>query len=338
MIWEVRMNPKGSFHIGERGIGYEGAMEFIPADTIFSALCANWAMLFGEEEMTADLLPNGKLDWNPPFIISSAFPFAGSVRFYRKPQIDQPESGKRWKEVEWVSEKVFEHLLKGKALDSENLRSLHGGKVILTQDDCDKLAEDLNVRSVETLRLWSIQRIPRVTLDITTHASSLFHFGRLSFHEGCGLFFLVRFLQDSLTEKFQAAVRLMGDEGIGGDRTVGHGAFEAEFVESAPEFCQPKPSGKFVTLSPLFPKQNEIDSLLSDGCRYSLTVRSGWVGGIFATSLRRKTVRMFSEGSILCGSAEKVWGALVDVTPHGSPHPVYRWGFAFPVPCEVIQK
>lgn len=334
-LLEVQMKPKGAFHIGERGIGYEGALEFVPADTLFSAFCYNWTMLLGETEFRADLLPNGKPDWTPPFLISSAFPFAGSVRFYPKPHLPPPEQSKRWKEVSWVSESVFEQWLSGKAIDSGKLLSIHDGSVVLEDDERDKLAEDLGVRSVENLRLWSIQRIPRVALDIPTHASSLFHFGRLGFREGCGLFFLVRLLRDELTEKFLAVLRLMSDEGIGGDRTVGHGTFEPEVSEGIPDFFQPRPSQHFVTLSPIFPKPKEISSLLSDGCWYFLTVRSGWVGGVFATSLRRKTVRMLSEGSVLYGSADKVWGTMADVTPQDSPHPVYRWGFAFPIPCEV---
>lgn len=338
MVLEVRMKPKGPFHIGERGIGYEGAMDFIPADTIFASICANWAMMFGENEMVTDLLADGRPDWTPPFLLSSAFPFAGSVKFYRKPLLPSPEEGKQWKKIEWVSEAVFERWLKGEEIDSERLLPIHGGKVILTLDECERLSEDLGVRSVETLQLWSIQRTPRVTLDIMTRASSLFHFGRLIFRDGCGLFFFVRFLKKDLSEKFLATVRLMGDEGVGGDRTVGHGAFEPEFTENTPKFCQPRPSDMFITLSPLFPKPDEVSSLLSDGCRYSFTVRSGWVGGVFATTLRRKTVRMLSEGSVLCGSAEKVWGTMADVTPQNSPHPVYRWGFAFPIPCEVSQR
>lgn len=335
MTLEVRMKPKGPFHIGERGIGFEGAMDFIPADTIFSSICANWAMMFGEEEMVTELLPNGKPNWTPPFLISSAFPFAGSVRFYRKPLLPPPDEGKRWKKVEWVSEEVFGQWLKSGRIESEKSISLHGGKVILTLDECDRLTEDLGVRSIETLQLWSIQRIPRVTLDVTTRTSSLFHFGRLTFREGCGLFFFARLLKENMTEKFKAVIRLMGDEGVGGDRTVGHGSFEPEFGDNIPQFCQPKPSEMFVTLSPLLPKPEEVSSLFSNGCRYSFVVRSGWIGGVFSTSLRRKTVRMLSEGSVLCGSAERVWGTMADVTPQNSPHPVYRWGFAFPLPCEV---
>jgi CRISPR-associated protein Csm4 len=174
-----------------------------------------------------------------------------------------------------------------------------------------------------------------VVLDTVTHASSLFHFGRLIFHEGCGLFFLVRFVRDDIAEKFSAVLRLMGDEGIGVDRTTGSVNFRPQFSSAVPDFCEPKGSQWFVNLSPLFPKPKETSSLFADGCNYRLTIRSGWVGGVLPSSVRRKTVRMVCEGSVLCGSAEKVWGKMVDVTPNGAHHRVYRWGYAFPVACEV---
>jgi hypothetical protein len=69
---EVKLHPKGAFHVGERGIGYEGATEFVPADTLFAALCAGWVLLYGEDALVSDLLPNDKPDWTPPFLISSA--------------------------------------------------------------------------------------------------------------------------------------------------------------------------------------------------------------------------------------------------------------------------
>jgi len=334
-VQEVRLHPKGAFHIGERGIGYEGASEFAPADTLFSAFCSVWSLLFGEIQMVSDLIPDGKPAWTPSFLISSAFPFAGSVRFYPKPMLPPPEETKRWKEVVWVAEKVLETWLQRGKVEHSNLVAIHDGTAILTNEEAEQIAHSLGVRTVEGLRFWAIQRTPRVTLDVPTHASSLFHFGRLNFREGCGLFFFVRFLRDDLVQKFYAAVRLMGDEGIGGDRTVGHGGFEACFSQDVPQFCQPKQSEKFVTLSPLFPKIDEVRSLLSGGSRYSLTVRSGWVGGILPTSYRRKTVRMLREGSVLCGSAEKVWGSIVNVAPDNFPHPVYRWGYAFSIACEV---
>ena len=332
---EVKLHPKGAFHVGERGIGYEGATEFVPADTLFAALCAGWVLLYGEDALVSDLLPNDKPDWTPPFLISSAFPFVASVRFYPKPMLPSPQNRIRWKEVKWVSEGVLGAWLKGESLASKELQTLHEKTAVLLADEWEQICKDFGLHSLEGIKFWAVQRVPRVVLDTVTHASSLFHFGRLIFHEGCGLFFLVRFVRDDIAEKFSAVLRLMGDEGIGGDRTTGSGNFRPQFSSAVPDFCEPKGSQWFVNLSPLFPKPEETSSLFADGCNYRLTIRSGWVGGVLPSSARRKTVRMVCEGSVLCGSAEKVWGKMVDVTPNGAHHRVYRWGYAFPVACEV---
>jgi len=143
------------------------------------------------------------------------------------------------------------------------------------------------------------------------------------------------FLRDEIAEKFGAVVSLLGDEGIGGDRTVGSGNFCPQFSDAVPDFCQPQKSQRFVNLSPLFPKPEETSSLFADDCNYRLTVRSGWMGGVLPSSVRRKTLRMVGEGSVLCGSADRIWGVMANVTPNGANHPVYRWGYAFPVACEV---
>jgi len=137
-------------------------------------------------------------------------------------------------------------------------------------------------------------------------------------------------MRDDIAEKFSAVMRLLGDEGIGGDRTVGSGNFCPRFSDAVPDFCQPQKSQWFVNLSPLFPKPEETPVLFADGCNYRLTVRSGWMGGVLPSSVQRKTVRMIGEGSVLCGSADQIWGAVANVTPNGTNHPVYRWGLRFP--------
>lgn len=333
----VKLHPKGAFHIGERGIGYEGTTEFIPADTLFSAICVGWVFLFGEGALREYLLPDDRPDWTPPFLISSAFPFAASVQFYPKPLLPNPEGRIRWKEVKWVSAGVLRMWVQGESLADANLQTIHDETAVLLADEGDAICDALGLRSLDGIRLWSVQRVPRVVLDAVTHASSLFHFGRLTFHDGCGLFFIVRFLREGIAENFLTVLRFMGDEGIGGDRTAGNGAFNPETIEAVPDFCQPKASDRFVTLSPLFPKPEETPTLFDDGCNYRLTVRSGWVGGALPSSVRRKTVRMVVEGSVLCGSAEKIWGMMADVTPEGFVHAVYRWGYAFPIACGVMK-
>jgi len=183
-FWEVKLHPKGAFHIGERSGGYEGTTEFVPADTLFSALCAGWVLLYGEDELGSDLLPNSEPDWTPPFLISSAFPFVASVRFYPKPMLPSPQARIRWKEVKWVSEGVLRAWLKGESLASRELQTLHEKTVVVLADEWEQICKDFGLRSLEGIRFWAVQRVPRVVLDTVTHASSLFHFGRLIFHDG----------------------------------------------------------------------------------------------------------------------------------------------------------
>ncbi len=338
----VYLEPRSAFHLGERGIGYEGTSEFVRADTLFGALCTAWGALYGEDAVAAELLPPRPVPetWEPPFLLSSAFPYAGTTRFYPAPLLDPPGLGPvgRAKEVRWVSESLFRAWIRQTPLEEPKL--LHGGSVALTHAEARTLAGQLKDRQLETapesVRLWARERVPRVTLDPLSQASQIWHFGRVRFREGCGLWFAVRCLRVEL-ERVRGAVRLLGDLGLGGDRSAGHGLFSARW-EPFEEAHAAGTSGWSVTLSPVYPAPHQLATLLAPGCRYQLVLRTGWIGGAFATPYRRKAVRMVAEGSVLGGGPDRVWGWIADVTPENLPepiHPVYRWGYAFPVPCEV---
>lgn len=98
-----------------------------------------------------------------------------------------------------------------------------------------------------------------------------------------------------------------------------------------------EPANHFVTLSLYYPKRDEI-SVLRDGY-YELVKRGGWIYSTDAKNLRRRTVRMFSEGSVFkAADMSKSWfyGGLADVKPEGfAEHEVYRYGYAFAVPMGV---
>jgi len=341
-VWAVHLRPRGAFHLGERGIGYEETAEWIHADTLFGALCAAWVVLYGEDALTADLLPPRPVprEWTPPFVLSSAFPYAGSVRFFPAPLLPPPvPDPAAWSDVAWVSDSLFRAWVRREPLD-ESVR-LHGGAVAMARPEAEMLAQELEDRRLVTdpgsVRLWAQERVARVTLDSTSHASQLWHFGRLQFREGCGLFFLMRILRVK-EERLRAALRLLGDTGIGGDRSAGHGLFEADWSAFDPPWQSPPEARGFVTLAPVWPRADQLVELLADGCRYRLVTRTGWIGSALPSPYRRKAVRMFAEGSVLGGDPHRLWGTLADVTPEATPepiHPVYRWGVAFPVPCEV---
>ncbi len=359
LMESILLNPRAAFHLGERGIGLEETSVVLHSDTLYSAICIAWAILYGEEALRHELVPTDEKqeDWRPPFLISSAFPFAGSVRFYPKPflpfpveretEIDESERRQiaKLKDVEFVSEEVFVSLLRNEPqLPESNDELPHGGTLWLSAGEADRMREDFGVRSIAAERFWSTVKVPRVTLDVKSGVSNIWHFGRVVFRKTrnenskakSGYHFLVRYLDEASAVRLKAAVRFLGDAGIGGDRSSGHGLFEPVF-STPPAFHIPPDANAFIFLSLTFPKRQQVLSLLGEASRYRWITRGGWIGGALPTPLRRKTVRMFAEGSLLTGNPNQyVWGQAVDVTPEnahelGLLHRVYRYGFAFPV-------
>ena len=102
----------------------------------------------------------------------------------------------------------------------------------------------------------------------------------------------------------------MCDEGIGGYRSAGKGCFEQPRLEDVVIAVPEKPDG-WLSLSLFHPTGTELDGL-GDGF-YDLLTRSGYVYSPDNRSLRRKTVRMFDEGSVFPTPERR--GELVDVTP-----------------------
>ncbi len=328
----VYLHPRGAFHLGERGIGLEETAEVVHADTLHAALCVAWAHLFGGEAMARALLRD-----RPALLVSSAFPFAGPVRFYPRPLLPLARQGhgadlfRRLKEVRFVSGGVLARLLADRAYP-ERLESLHGGTALLLPDEAEALREHAGLRTLEDALFWRVARVPRVTLDALTGRSHIWHFGRVTFRRGAGFFFHVRYLDASAAANFRAAVRLLGDTGLGGDRSTGHGHFEPAF-EPLPAPGE-RGAAAFVTLAPVYLRRDQLGALLGPEARYLWLERGGWIGGLTPTPYRRRTVRLLAEGALLTGRADGVWGGLADVTPtelpRPLPHRVYRYGFAFP--------
>lgn len=329
----VYLQPRGAFHLGERGIGLEETADIVHADTLHAALCTAWVLLYGEGALANEWLRPD----DPPVLLSSAFPFAGPVRFYPRPMLPVPlhreekELSLPLKKVLFVSEGLLRRHLAGQPYPP--CESLHNGEVLLLPEEAEALRAAVKRTSLEDIRFWHVVQVPRVALDVATNRSNIWFFGRVAFHQAAGFFFRVRYRSPEVAERFRAAVRLLGDTGLGGDRTSGHGLFDPRFEPASP-LGDPN-ADRFLTLAPLYPPREQVQRLLGEGCRYRWLTRAGWIGSLTPTPYRRRSVRMFAEGSVFTGSAAELWGELVDVTPTETPeplpHPVYRYGFAFPV-------
>lgn len=321
----IKLKPRAPFHLGERGVGVEETSEIVHSDTIFGALCWCWSLYTGRS--AAEFL-QPFLEGKPPFLLSSAFPYIGDVLFVPRPLGDLPISGdeefrRKTLEADFLSIKLLERLCQG-AVPQDNLELFFEGRLLLLSSEKPALH---NIQEP-----WAVVQVPRVALDRITSASEIYHTGRLTFAQGCGLYVLVSELdsQSELTRVLPVLLRLLGDEGLGGERSCGYGFFEPEEQEICLEL--PQGSQRQLLLSLYNPRDTqELAQLELKRSAYRLTRRRSWVFFPQAKNLQTRAVNYFGEGSVLHVREGKIQGRLVQVLSpsDGAPHCVYRNGFGF---------
>ena len=376
------LEARAPFHFGLRGVGIEATAVHGPSDTVFAGLCSALRQHAGRETLEEFLAGYGSAE--PPLVLSSAFPYvlarreediegwtppdpfdpAQAIRFFPRPLEpppgvpDEAEERKRVKAIGWVSEQIFrawtggdETTLKrawlrqvsddGKRVTYPNL--LQGNRLWLTSEEREQVAGWRDEESDE-VRLWAVGDVPRVTVGRVSSTSSVYQAGRVWLQPGGGLWLSMRWRRD-WQKRGEEALLVLGDAGIGGERSSGHGLFHPHGPHALPPLPAPTPGGRFVTLSLYYPTGDELPELLgANAINYRLEMRRGWMsspdasgeepGKVFrGRALRRKAVRMFAAGSILRwpGGAQYP-GALADVTPDAfQAHRVWRYGLAYAV-------
>jgi CRISPR-associated protein Csm4 len=174
---------------------------------------------------------------------------------------------------------------------------------------------------------------PRVTLDRLSAASNVFSTTGWRFKEGSGLYFLARVKEQSMRIKLELCMRMLGESGLGGERSVGYGCFAYDVTEVGSNDtwsdlfkAKAEEETVYCALSFVSPSEGEEGMALS----YRLIERKGW---IFSRSsnvqLKRRACSMFAEGSLF---GMPVRGSIVDVTPSDfADHRVYRYGLGMMV-------
>lgn len=346
---------KGAVRVGRRGLELEDTLPAIPSDTLFSAITAALAADGGD--VAAFLQPFLTDPPQPPFFLTSTFPYAGEVRFYPAPLdwsgfLSQPklqEYGKRIKKVQFISEGLFRRLLDGKSLDEllfppeenqlpEGGAALQGGQLWLTVDEIQSLPEDMRLpgdklHALRRLKVWQRARQPHVTVDRIRNASDIFHTVQMRFQQGCGLWFGVQWRVDDDhpgRALLRRAVHLLQFNGLGGKRSIGFGGFE--LVMGSPhalELPMASAGQPAYLLSRYHPREEELPAALQEG-RYQLVSVGGWCDPQGRENLLRRRVLMVAEGSHLNLPVLPA-GDVCEVSPRSAgelPHPVYRYGLA----------
>jgi len=308
----VKLKFISPLHIGddEAGIGVENVQSIIHSDTIFSAF-VNAASL--TDKSLVDFLIAGD------FRISSAFPYDENHYYLPRPLFPLPTSFGRYakevKECEFLQEEDFHKWIKGE---------LNEGNVIAPISRSQRV-EEISGTEVR----------PRNASDRQTLSTVLYHCGGTTFEENCGLYFILEIDNDG-KEKFQEILITLKKFGFGGERSSGYGQFDFKIMEPVDleegvwRNIKCADGNCFCLLSLWYPKEEEQIDIKA----YQTVLRKGWIfSTASAKQMKRKTLRMFKEGSIFGNQST---GKLVDVTPPGfDDHKVYRWGKALSVKMTI---
>lgn len=266
-----KLHFDGYLHSGAAGF-QEEAVEFPGSDTIFAAVASVIAELGGEEGVKEFC------DSEPRF--SSAFPFYRDKLFLPKPiglhataEHDETKELKRarWVEKDLVESGRFESAsLEGNFLSKRGI----GGKVY---------------EEVDVIRNYKNRLSER---------AEIFTVRAFRFQEGAGLYFIYSGSYD-----IEDAVRVLGEEGLGGCRSVGFGRFRPE--SETFEWGGVGELGLLV--SKCIPRREEVVKLGRDDVRLSIETRGGWSG--LSGKDRKRKLRVISEGSVI---PTDVQGKIID--------------------------
>ena len=327
-----RLTFKTQLHLGrasgpaqEGSLGLEKTETYIPADTLFSAICQTWTTFYDPESLAAFLSGYTENNTVLPFMLTSTFPFAKEVYLFPKPLTFSTQSkSKKSKRLRFVSQSLFRDIISGNSPEFNENQLVNGEEIWMDPEE----KAQLEISDADDFTIWTTNTRPRVTLGSRNSGSEIWHVQTVQFNTDCGLWFAAQFDSDETKHKIETLLRVLGDTGIGGERNAGYGMFD--FTETTLEMPTSEASNRFVTLSPICPQSPEqLAQLLTGDIAYTLNPLTGWVNSTGTVS-RRKEVSMFAEGSVLHTSDTQI-GRLVDLKPDNWSHPVYRYGYAWQV-------
>ena len=315
-------------HFGDTGIDLENVQESVGSDTVFSALMNVVNIYYGSKK--AGELIERFLD-SPPFILTSFFIYNKDLHFLPKPMNDLfiPEEikkakGKELKKLKWLEKRDFLRWQMQYRLHVEDIDTM------LKKQGKYKSAFVKEIR-------------PRVVLDRATQQSSIYHCGYIHFRQDAGLYGIVGFKDKNFVDNFKKIFSLLGQTGIGGEKTYGCGMFEATFEPASGIFSDilKAQTDSYTLLSLYYPANDEQVGLKNNLLAYDIIRKKGWIAtGRSALPLKRKSAGFITEGSVLKNAVK---GGLIDVTPDNPPpdiltHKVYRYGYAFTMPLREAHQ
>ncbi len=325
-----RLRPLGPMHLGTGRADDLADLDDLPrSDTIAAALLSVW------HHISKDGGTVSALATDPPFAVSSALPTAEidgrHIILFPIPfglldhltALQRPD--KRIRRARFATSSILRELLAGRI--PADVRPV--GSCLLDGATWARFPSGL-WRNDSRLRL-AVNRLGDGPIE-----GLLYEFGSVIFAPRLSLTVVAAFVDAAIRPTFEAALALLGDEGLGADRSSGYGRLS---VEAAEPFNVSLGKGMRLNLSLLHPSVEEIgQGLLDSPAAYDLVTRGGWVTAPGARTLRKQTVRMLSEGSVVRDLGRERYGdspKVLDPLPAlGLRHCVHRPGIAVTLPIE----
>jgi len=313
------------------------------SDQLVSALINNVSLLYGQRKVDEfiDLLTNDEIKvsslfYGIQFLSKTNENDQATLLFLPRPNVEfksslhqkNSMSFKDIKKIKYVSVNLYKKL--SASWDEEKeLCELDFDSVVIIDKTFAVLQEELNSikmdkNELSSIKIWQHAIKPGVEVNRIHQQSENFYFHEdleFLFYETSQYIvrpFMYFIYEETLPPFIKAAIHLLVDEGIGGDRSLGKGYFEkVEFIHQPLKI--PKEGKFYMNLSTYFPKKEEVCHLYY----YELEKRSGFIYSLGGKTVRKKSTMVIGEGSLV---KEQVKGQLVNVTPEGFDHPIYLYG------------
>jgi len=306
------------------------------SDTLFGIICWGIKIIWDEKKLLETL--KQFQEKNPPFIISSAFPYANIDNkisyFFPKPFFKpfklnpeelNPETMsdfKRYKKIRFFPYEIFLKLIQNKITEKEFFLN--------HKIEWLKFSTAL-YRNIIVLHN-SIDRLSGSSLK----EGGLFMSEDTFYLTNNGLFFLLEIYNNEYENILKSVFSFLEHNGLGADSSTGKGNFKIN-IENFNGFPQYEKYDRFITLSLYYPSNDERSFFRenSEKLWYNTEQRKGKVGGkLFVTNnIIKKRLTMFSEGSGFPKMNKQFYGENIMVKNVPTlPHKIYHYGYAFIVP------
>ena len=324
---------------------YSSLESHLHSDTIASAIFVSGLQLGLGAEACKKLLDETRF--------SSAFPWFENVYFmprpfkevrfeFKKEEVNEDRQAKTQKKINFISKDLFEKVISEEKSEIKELKKNN----ILQKSMLSKDTAFLNESFVWKEELQQRVTIPKYSEN--EQDAKPYQILKMHFSDKGGLYILVDSSEEN-HKTLNSLLKLLGDNGIGSDRTVGNGQFEVVSVENF-QLQLPEKANSWISLGLYIPLRNEIEENFTSPKEETLTQpfdtfssktlrdqeenkstwqivkRGGWINFTENQVLtRKKSIYAFTVGSVL-NFKEKPFGNIVDLRPDGIKHPVWREG------------